>query len=166
MPEVRSPSQRVADTCRRLDSDADAWVATTNGDMPWLVPLSFLWHQGELVFATDASTPTGKNLAVVSRARVALGDTRDVVVVEGEATLGPSTDLTADELRLYQSKHGSDPRTWADSVIRVRPIRIQAWREENELAGRLLMRDGLWLQNPEDLWKERDERDRDRHPSR
>jgi hypothetical protein len=27
----------------------------------------------------------------------------------------------------------------------IRPLRIQAWREENELAGRLLMRDGEWL---------------------
>jgi NADPH-dependent FMN reductase len=28
---------------------------------------------------------------------------------------------------------------------RLRPRRIQAWREENELAGRDLMRDGRWL---------------------
>jgi hypothetical protein len=27
----------------------------------------------------------------------------------------------------------------------LRPDRIQAWRESNELAGRLLMRDGTWL---------------------
>jgi len=66
--------------------------------------------------------------------------------VEGEATLAPSTDLTAVEVRLYQLKHSSDPRAWADSIVRVRPLRIQAWREENELAGRLLMRDGIWLQ--------------------
>jgi hypothetical protein len=28
---------------------------------------------------------------------------------------------------------------------RLRPDRIQAWRESNELAGRLLMRGGEWL---------------------
>jgi len=146
MAEARNKSERLADTRRRLDNDADAWLASTSGDKPWLVPLSFLWHEGELVFATDASTSTGENVGLVPRVRVALGHTRDVVIVEGEATLAPSTDLTAVEVRLYQLKHSSDPRAWADSIVRVRPLRIQAWREENELAGRLLMRDGIWLQ--------------------
>lgn len=146
MAEARSTAQRIADTCRRLEHDTDAWLASGNGDGPWLVPLSFVWHGGKLLFATDASTPTGERVAVLPSVRVALGHTRDVVVVDGEATLTPSTKLGADEVRLYRSKHGSDPRTWADSIIRVRPVRIQAWREENELAGRLIMRDGVWLQ--------------------
>jgi len=146
MAEARSKSERLADTRRRLDSDADAWLASTSADKPWLVPLSFLWHEGDLVFATDASTPTGENVGLIPRVRVALGHTRDVVIVEGEATLAPSTDLTAEEVRLYQLKHNSDPRAWADSIVRVTPVRIQAWREENELAGRLLMRDEIWLQ--------------------
>jgi hypothetical protein len=29
--------------------------------------------------------------------------------------------------------------------LRVTPIEMRAWREANELAGRLLMRDGAWL---------------------
>ena len=32
-----------------------------------------------------------------------------------------------------------------DHDLVLRPERIQAWRESNELAGRLLMRDGAWL---------------------
>lgn len=121
------------------------WLPAPGGG-PWLVPLSFLWHDGQMLFATDASTPTGKRVAALPRVRVALGDTRDVVLVDGDATVKPSADISAKELRLYQSKHGSDPRTWADSIIRIRPARMQAWREENELPGRVLMRDGLWLQ--------------------
>jgi len=40
-----------------------------------------------------------------------------------------------------------DPRTAGAShaYLVLRPERIQAWREENELAGRTLMRDGTWL---------------------
>jgi hypothetical protein len=30
-------------------------------------------------------------------------------------------------------------------IFRVVPSRIQAWREENELSGRDVMRDGQWL---------------------
>ncbi len=42
-----------------------------------------------------------------------------------------------------------DPRGAADAdayrVIVLRPVRLQAWREGNEIAGRTLMRDGAWL---------------------
>jgi hypothetical protein len=37
---------------------------------------------------------------------------------------------------------GGARRTW---WLRVVPRRIQAWREENELAGREVMREGRWL---------------------
>jgi len=56
-----------------------------------------------------------------------------------------ASTLTAAEVERYQAKLRSDPRTWADSVIRVTPARIQAWRQENELSGRLLMREKAWI---------------------
>lgn len=145
MAEPRSRQERIADCLRRLKVDSDAWVASTSADRPWLAPLSFLWRDEQLLLATDAASPTATNVATIPRLRLALGHTRDVVIVQGEAHLAPSTDLTDEEAGAYQSKHGSDPRTWADSVIRLRPSRILAWREENELADRLLMRDGVWL---------------------
>src|SRR5665811_264094 len=145
MADARSRSQRIADTMRRLADDADAWVASASGEGPWLVPLSFLWHDEQLLFATNASTATAANVGVIPWMRVALGHTRDVVMVQGQATLAPSTDLTDDEAARYQTKHGSDPRTWAGTLVRLRPASIQAWREENELSGRLLMRSGAWL---------------------
>ena len=42
---------------------------------------------------------------------------------------------------------GFDPRTLSEEYVylRITPRTIQAWREANELAGRLLMRDGRWL---------------------
>lgn len=52
------------------------------------------------------------------------------------------SDAEVDE---YRRKNGSDPRGWADSILRVRPERVQWWREENELRARTLMRDGAWI---------------------
>ena len=42
---------------------------------------------------------------------------------------------------------GFDPRTLAEEYVylRITPQSIQAWRESNELEGRLLMRSGRWL---------------------
>lgn len=148
MAEPRSRQERIADTLRRLKDDSDAWVASTGADRPWLAPLSFLWPDEQLLLATDATTPTATNVATIPRLRFALGHTRDVVIVQGQAQLAPATDLTDEEAGAYQTKRGSDPRAWAGSVMRLRPSRILAWREENELAGRVLMRDGIWLRSP------------------
>ena len=47
----------------------------------------------------------------------------------------------------YVEQADWDPRTAGDGYVLIafRPIRIQAWREANEIAGRTLMRDGTWL---------------------
>ncbi len=145
MTDPRGLDQRLADTLERLDHDADAWVATTGPDAPWLIPLSFLWSDGRLLLATDAGSTTGVNLGRVPRVRIGLGELRDVVIIEGTAELAPIATLSPVEVEAYVAKHGSDPRTWADTVIWVIPTRIQAWREENELAGRTLMRNGVWV---------------------
>ncbi len=145
MAEPRSRQERIADTLRRLEDDSDAWVASTGAEQPWLAPLSFLWRDEQLLLATDGATPTATNVATIPLLRLALGHTRDVVIVQGPARLAPATGLTDDEADAYQTKHGSDPRTWADTVMRVRPARILAWREGNEMTGRLLMADGAWL---------------------
>ncbi|MHB1475796.1 MAG: pyridoxamine 5'-phosphate oxidase family protein [Dermatophilaceae bacterium] len=145
MTAPRTVDQRIMDARKRLEHDVDAWVATTSPDRPWLIPLSLLWHQNQLLFATSASSPTAVNIGLVPRVRVALGGVRDVVIIDGDADLAPSATLSSAEVDAYRAKHNSDPRTWADTVIRVAPLRIQVWREENELAGRTLMRNGVWV---------------------
>jgi hypothetical protein len=147
-PEPDPPrplAQRVADARHRLAHDVDAWVATADaaGGTPYLVPLSFLWHDGALLFATPAKSPTGRNIGATGLARVALGPTRDVVLIDGTAE---ETTVADDVGNVFAERTGFDPRPLAGyAFFRVRPRRVQAWREANELAGRDLMRDGRWL---------------------
>ncbi|MFH9892670.1 pyridoxamine 5'-phosphate oxidase family protein [Streptomyces luteogriseus] len=146
---VRSAEQRKRDTLHRLDHDVDAWVATADGasGTPYLVPLSFLWNGSYLLFATPASSPTGRNLAASGRARVGIGPTRDVVLVEGGGETVEPGELTEQDAELFAAKTGFDPRRLATPYLyfRVVPRRVQAWREADELDGRELMRDGRWL---------------------
>ncbi|MEU1101347.1 pyridoxamine 5'-phosphate oxidase family protein [Streptomyces tibetensis] len=146
---VRSAEQRKKDTLHRLDHDVDAWVATADGasGTPYLVPLSFLWNGSYLLFATPASSPTGRNLAASGRARVGIGPTRDVVMVEGAVETVQPSELTEQDAELFAAKTGFDPRRLATPYLyfRVVPRRVQAWREADELDGRELMRDGGWL---------------------
>jgi hypothetical protein len=147
MEPPRTKAQRKADVLARLESDVDLWVASADatGDA-YLIPLSYYWDGAALTISTPRASRTAVNLIRAGSARVALGETRDVVLIEGTVealTLG--TDPALEEAHAQAA--GFDPRTLADEYVylRITPRRIQAWREVNELTGRLLMRDGAWL---------------------
>ena len=145
---ARPLAQRKVDTLDRLEHDVDCWVATADLDgVAHLVPLSFRWDGESLLLATPASSPTGRNLRTAGTVRLALGETRDVVLLDGtvvEAILAP--DLPSAEGDAFAIKTGFDPRELTGYLFfRIQPRRVQAWREANELAGRDLMRDGRWL---------------------
>jgi hypothetical protein len=132
-----------------LHEDIDAWVATADPSTgkPYLVPLSFLWHDSTVLIATPTDSPTGRNLLATSRVRLGLGPTRDVVVIEGIVTGFAAPEISVDVGDAFAAKAGFDPRELSApyTYFRVTPRRIQAWREVDELAGRDLMRAGTWL---------------------
>jgi hypothetical protein len=144
MDEPRTREQRRADTLRRLAEDVDAWVATASNDgVPYLVPLSFHWD-GEAVWLSTLDTnPTARNIVANGRLRLTLGETRDVVLVEGMAAVATPADEVG---RAFAERTGFDPRTLPRyPFFRLTPTLVQAWREVNEIAGRDLMRDGEWI---------------------
>jgi len=145
---ARSRRQRRRDTEHRLAHDVDAWVASASADgAPYLVPLSFDWDGEALLVATPAGSPTGRNLASCRAARVALGHTRDVCMIDAEVEVLDIGALPADRAERFVARTGFDPRPLDPPYrwFRLTPRRIQAWREVNELAGRELMRDGRWV---------------------
>ena len=143
MEPPRSPQQRKQDTLGRLESDVDAWIASADaqGDA-YLLPLSFLWDGAGVIVSTPRSSVTGRNLSRGGRARVGVGQLRDVTMIDGTAE--PVQDEGTKDA--FAAKHGWDPRneTGDYAYFRIVPSRVQAWREVNELAGRTLMLDGDW----------------------
>ncbi|MFG2729424.1 pyridoxamine 5'-phosphate oxidase family protein [Streptomyces canus] len=147
---ARPAEQRKQDTLNRLEHDEDVWVATAPDDgsgVPYLVPLSFVWDGSTILLATPANSPTGRNLKATGRVRLGLGPTRDVVMIEGTVDTLTQAELTGEEGDRFAAVSGFDPRQLATPYLyfRVRPQRVQAWREADELTGRELMRDGQWL---------------------
>lgn len=80
------------------------------------MPLWFLWDGQAVWMCTGATSATARNVRGEPRVRLALPDTLDVVLLQGEA------------------------------YVRVVPKSVRAWRGEPELRGRVIMRDGTWLQ--------------------
>ncbi len=143
-PAPRLRAQRQTDTLALLDAEVDCWVASADEvGNAHLVPLSYYWDGAALVLATLRSSPTATNVLRAGVARIGVGPTRDVVLVDGRVTEGVD-DGTADA---HTEHTGFDARTEGGDYVYlcVTPTEVRAWREANELAGRLLMRDGEWL---------------------
>jgi hypothetical protein len=144
---ARSRSQRRIDVLAKLRSDVDLWVASADeAGGAYLVPLSYYWDGSTLTVATPRASRTATNLVRAGWARVALGPTRDVVIIEGSVEAIPiGTDAQLEDA--HASATGFDPRALAEEYVylRITPHAIQAWREANELEGRQLMRRGEWL---------------------
>ncbi|MFG1867044.1 pyridoxamine 5'-phosphate oxidase family protein [Micromonospora arborensis] len=144
----RGLEQRLRDTRARLESDIDLWVATSGSPGGvHLIPLSFLWDGTAFVVSTPRDSVTGRNLLANGRVRLSLGPTRDVVIVDGTAEPVDIADLGPQMGDAFATKTGFDPSGLDEpyQYFVIRPRRIQAWREANELRGRVLMRDGRWL---------------------
>lgn len=144
----RGLEERLRDTRARLENDVDLWVATsgTSGDVH-LIPLSFLWDGEAFLVSTPRASVTGRNLLAERKVRLGVGPTRDVVVVDGVAEAVDIAELGREVGDAFAAKTGFDPRDIDEpfQYFLIRPRRIQAWREVNELPGRDLMRDGAWL---------------------
>ena len=146
--DPRSPAQRRRDTEQRLTHDIDLWVASASADGgPYLVPLSFDWDGEAVLVATPAKSPTGRNLAATQTARLGLGHTRDVSMIEGDVEVLEIDALPQERGDRFATRAGFDPRAQDTPYrwFRISPRRIQAWREVNELSDRELMRAGRWL---------------------
>jgi hypothetical protein len=148
MSKVRDSATRKADALAMLARPAiDVWVATAStSGTPHLVPLSLAWIDERAVIAVEASSVTARNLSASGIAKLAVGPTRDVVMINAAVDKIVSCTEAGALGDAYAGQADWDPRTSAGYVFVVlRPVRLQAWREADEIPGRTLMREGAWL---------------------
>src|SRR5688572_19069418 len=112
MAEPRERETRKADTLRMLATHTiDVWVATASAEgTAHLVPLSLAWVDGHVVIAVEASSVTALNVTATGTARLGVGPTRDVVMID--AVLDNVVDATADDAvgAAYAAQADWDPR--------------------------------------------------------
>ncbi|MFD7233361.1 pyridoxamine 5'-phosphate oxidase family protein [Streptomyces sp. NPDC059881] len=143
----RQAAKRTQDTLDRLAGERDVWVSTGHPDHgPHQVPLWFLWDGRAMWMCTSATSVTARNVREEPRVRLALPDTFDVVLLQGEAECFPDQEVPRDAAEAFAAKFGWDPRTEEEPFlyVRVTPKTVRAWRGEPELRGRVIMRDGRW----------------------
>jgi hypothetical protein len=113
-----------------------------------LVPVSLVWIDERVIIAVESDSRTARNITEYGTARLALGPTRDVVIIDAVLDQAVNLEDAPDALtQRYADQADWDPRSARGRYVYVvlRPDRIQAWREVNELPGRTLMRAGSWV---------------------
>lgn len=144
----REAAERKRDTLERLAAERDVWVSTGHPERgPHQVPLWFLWDGRAVWMCTGATSATARNVREEPRVRLALPDTSDVVLLQGEAECFPDQEVPGAAAAAFAAKFGWDPRAeeGAFLYVRVVPRTVRAWRGEPELRGRVIMRDGVWV---------------------
>ena len=144
----RSTRQRKTDVLHKFATEVDGWVASADGSgEAYLIPLSYYWNGACLTLATPVASRTARNLRRAGVARVGLGPTRDVIIVEGPVRVIAVDQIDPALGDAHAAHTGFDPRTLGEPYLyfQVTPRTIQAWREADELAGQTVMRDGRWL---------------------
>ncbi|HWE60819.1 MAG TPA: pyridoxamine 5'-phosphate oxidase family protein [Chloroflexota bacterium] len=149
MDSPRPLEQRKSDALAKLQApQADVWVASApQSGLAHLVPLSFAWDGAQVILAAEITAVTTRNIVETRHARLALGGTRDVVMID--AVLVQHIEAAAVPAAIagqYAAQADWDPRSAGGNFVYMllRPDRIQVWREVNEIAGRTVMRGGVW----------------------
>lgn len=145
----RSVAERKRDVLNRLATERDVWVATSHPDHgPHQVPLWFSWDGRAVWVCTGASSATVRNVREEPRVRLSLPDTFDVVLLQGEAECFPDDEVPTVAADAFTDKFGWDPRKQESSYVylRIVPKVVRAWHGESELRGRVVMREGAWLE--------------------
>lgn len=149
MAVPRTIQERIEDSQKMLADGGDAWLASASEMGPHLVPLSLAWdqQQGVIIFCTEGKNRTARNIGAQGSVQVAVGSTRNVLMIHGNAELLGNVGDYPEIAVLFASKVGWDPRNDSGNwiFIRVTPSRMQAWREVNEIRGRTIMKNDQWL---------------------
>jgi general stress protein 26 len=154
---ARTGPDRKAHALAKLQARyAEAWVASASAaGAPHMVPLSVAWDGRTMILSAGRRSLTARNIAATGKARLALGTTGDVVMID--ACLEESVPLAGAPPELAQAfadQADWDPRNARDLpgasdgdyvYLRLLPERIQVWQNEREHPGRTIMRAGRWL---------------------
>ena len=113
-----------------MGREQTVWLATVRSDgRPHLVPVWFVWYDQKVYICTSAGSQKMVNLKRNGQAAVALPDTADVLVIEGQVAfpLGETVDILAQE---FSDKYGWSFLDDSESdwrLVEITPTKVLAW---------------------------------------
>jgi len=129
------PAEQREHVARRLRSEPTIWVTTVRPD-GWQhsTPVWFYWDGTYVYFGSQEQTRKVRNLVANPHVALALPDTQDVIVVEGDAEFVDGSDVGrvmagyAQKYAQAMQAMGMDPGARQGfRLVRVTPRRVLAW---------------------------------------
>lgn len=149
-PAARTIEERRRDSLELLDSHTQLWLTTARDGVAHLIPVAYIWDGDRLTMATFARSRTTSNLRASPRARVAVGQPDDLVMIDGDVTLVVPDEMDTDTADRY-ARVSFDPRHLPGLMyLDMAPRQVQVWNGVHEFHGRTIMADGAWLDEPRD----------------
>lgn len=122
----------------RLGRESTIWVATVRDNgRPHLVPVWFVWLEDKIYIATGSETQKFTNLYYNQGISLALPDTDNVLIIEGEGHVADyqTVDILADYFfhkYEWDFRH-DDSALWR--LIEITPRKIMAWGDAHDQDG-------------------------------
>ncbi len=122
----------------RLGRELTIWVATVRDNgRPHLVPVWFVWLEDKMYIATGSDTQKFTNLYYNHAISLALPDTGNVLIIEGEAHVADyqTVEILADYFfhkYEWDFRH-DDSALWR--LIEITPRKIMSWGDEHDEDG-------------------------------
>ncbi len=122
----------------RLGRELTIWIATVRADgRPHLTPVWFIWLDGRIYIATSTETQKYTNLRTNQSVALALPDSEQVVIIEGEAHAADRK--TSEKLgEHFYHKYEWDFR-YDDSaewrLVEISPHKILSWGDGHDDEG-------------------------------
>jgi len=141
-------SRRQADVIAVLEGNSDLWLATASSSgRPHIIAVSAWWDGTSVVIATTGGSRSARNLEAARSGRLAAGTPADAILVDVTSLPGIPVEQDPDLAAGFAGAVGWNPAEVGPGwmFFRLRPLRIQAYRGYDELAGRDVMRDSRWL---------------------
>lgn len=148
-PAPRSMNDRRKAALGHLEGNCQLWLSTgSDGHGAHLIPVAYVWDGTRLTMATFERSRTLANLRANPRARVAIGDPSDLVMIDGDVTVIDPADIDPATAKRY-ARVSFDPRALPGLVyLRLVPTQMQVWNGFHEFHGRTVMANGAWLDAP------------------
>jgi hypothetical protein len=117
-----------------LEAARNYWISTTRPDgRPHAKPVWGLWLDGMVMFSTDPTSVTGRNLAAGSQMQIHLESGDEVAILDGVVEHPSDPGLLARFADAYDSKYGIRVDVASDHtpILALRPRTVMSWTEAN-----------------------------------
>jgi hypothetical protein len=145
---LRDIATRKKDVLDALAKNGRFWLGTADPTgKPHVIAVSAWWHSDALVMATLGTSRTARNMEMNPHVTLAGGAFNDAIVIHAQMIESRAVADAPELARGFKAAMGWEPSEVSEgwSFFTLRPIKIQAFREFEEIEGRDVMVRSRWL---------------------